>query len=77
MTDDACDEFPACPTCGEDLEWADCDACGGEGYFDDYADNPIEYLPGDTSPCHQCSGDGGWWFCGNTRCTRGVVEVSA
>ena len=47
--------------CG--CEWTDCDACGGEGYFDWETlqfEDPLWYDPDDTEVCHQCDGKGGW-----------------
>lgn len=62
---------PVCSHCGQDLDWEDCDLCGGEGYFD-WEDlqfeDPLWYQPGDTERCEQCSGKGGWWWCANREC---------
>ena len=70
------DRYPCCPRCGMELDWTDCDACGGEGEFDAYEDDPMWYDPGDTEPCHQCGGLGGWYICPNQDCPQGVVEVT-
>lgn len=58
----------ACKHCGRELEWVDCDACGGEGEYDCYDEDPLWYSPGDTEDCAQCGGDGGWWWCDNGEC---------
>jgi hypothetical protein len=46
-----------CQHCGREMEWIDCEQCGGEGEG--------EY---DTEPCAQCGGMGGWWWCDNQEC---------
>ena len=56
-------QFAICPDCGGDMDWTDCDACGGEGAYDVYEEDPLWYQPGDTEPCHQCDGAGGWYTC--------------
>jgi hypothetical protein len=62
-----------CPKCGYYAEYIDCDACGGEGYFEVYDDDPLWYDPGDTELCHQCAGKGGWHVCPNKYCEQGIV----
>lgn len=62
---------PFCAHCGDELDRAECDQCGGEGYFG-YETlqewDPLWYQPGDTEDCGQCGGDGGWWYCTNKEC---------
>jgi len=69
------DPLDFCPTCGTFLEWTDCDFCGGEGVHEMYEADPLWYRPGDTEPCTQCGGDGGWLMCVNKDCAVGVVDV--
>lgn len=60
-----------CPDCGQDMDYIDCDLCGGEGYFDGEAlmeIDPLWYGPDDTERCEQCDGKGGWWWCSNRDC---------
>jgi hypothetical protein len=60
-----------CPHCDEPMDWVDYDLCGGEGEFDWerlQEEDPLWYQPGDTEPCEQCSGVGGWEWCSNPRC---------
>jgi hypothetical protein len=66
------EEFgPYCEHCGEELDWEECDQCGGDGEFD-WEDlqfeDPLWYQPGDTEECAQCRGEGGWWWCLNKQC---------
>lgn len=73
---DDCDAgLPVCPDCGWDAVWADCNECGGAGELEVYDDDPMWYEPGDTEPCYQCGGDGGWWFCANHNCKRVTVDA--
>lgn len=69
--DSTFDELPEygkeCPICGSDMDWDICDLCGGEGELEVYESDPLWYDPGDTEPCHQCDGAGGWWTCTNWR----------
>ncbi len=53
-----------CSHCGMELEWTDCDACD-DGQVDVYNLEPLWYDPGDTEPCSECGGDGGWLSCPN------------
>lgn len=59
---------PFCAICGCELEWEDCNLCGGDGELDWETlqfEDPLWYQPGDTEQCDQCEGMGGWWFCPN------------
>lgn len=62
---DAGSQGPACKVCGNDLWWEECGACGGEGDYDLYDEDPLYYDEGDTGPCPQCGGTGGWYICLN------------
>jgi DnaJ-class molecular chaperone len=65
---------PYCKHCEQELDWEDCDACGGEGEYDAYEEDPLWFDPGDTEPCQQCGGAGGWYYCANRDCA-GKVKV--
>lgn len=70
------DTEPLCEHCGQELEYIECDQCGGEGYFDWETlqfDDPLWYDPDDTERCGQCDGKGGWHWCTNQACP-GKVE---
>jgi DnaJ-class molecular chaperone len=56
---------PLCPRCGsDDMEWEECYVCDGEGEFDAYDDDPINYAPGEEyEMCRECSGNGGFLVC--------------
>ena len=50
--------------CDCDMERVDCWACGGEGDFDEYDDDPINYAPGEEfSACNECRGRGFFRLC--------------
>lgn len=66
MSDDY--EFVACPHCGAEMDWEDCDQCGGEGTYDAYESDPLWYSPGDTEMCELCGGSTGFWWCPSMRC---------
>lgn len=70
------DEPAICEHCEQELEWEDCDQCGGEGTYDAYEDDPLWFDPGDTEPCAQCSGAGGWHWCSNVSCPAKQKEVA-
>lgn len=60
------DDGPCCDVCGCELEWDDCSQCSGEGYFDEYEYDAINYAPGEEfTPCCLCLGTGGGWYCPN------------
>jgi hypothetical protein len=61
------DEVPICTHCGHELEWVRCEQCE-DGEIDVYELDPLWYDPGDTEPCTQCSGIGGWHWCYNAQC---------
>lgn len=51
--------------CGNDMAWADCYNCGGEGFSDhDCGEDCCCCLnPEDNVECDICDGNGGWWAC--------------
>lgn len=49
---------PRCECCSLFTEGVDCEACSGEGYIDDYDEDPINCAPGDTTQCGLCHGAG-------------------
>ncbi len=53
-----------CSICGSYMHWIDCWQCGGEGEFDAYDEDPINFAPGqEYEPCPECQGAGGYWEC--------------
>lgn len=53
-----------CPRkCGCGGQRVDCYHCGGEGEFDSYEDDPVNFEPGDVEPCEICGGRGWWRSC--------------
>lgn len=49
-----------CARCGSSMDWVDCEACGGEGWFDVDDD---ERTVSTAETCHQCDGEGSWPVC--------------
>ena len=61
-------EAPVCIVCAAEMDYEDCDCCGGEGGISRYDEDPLWYDEDDLWPCDQCNGKGGWWFCPNPQC---------
>lgn len=57
------EEYPTCPECGSDLDFAECDDCGGEGMVSRFEEDPLWYDEDDLFPCSRCLGKSGWWYC--------------
>lgn len=56
----------ACVVCGAEMDWIECDHCGGEGGFDNDAlmeEDPLWYDGVEWEDCGNCQGKGGWWQC--------------
>ena len=56
----------ACPVCGAEMDWIECDHCGGEGGRDNDAlmeEDPLWYDGVEWEDCTECGGKGGWWQC--------------
>ena len=64
---------PICEECESPVEWVECEACGGEGEYECYEEDPMWYDPDDTKPCPQCGGVGGWYVC-PTCVAEGITE---
>lgn len=56
------EQLATCSTCERELEWVECEQCE-DGQIDVYDSDPMWYDPGDTEPCEQCGGAGGWYWC--------------
>lgn len=55
-----------CARCGSDLDWEECNDCGGEGRTapgELHEEDPLWYDPGDTRPCYSCGGKASWPWC--------------
>jgi DnaJ-class molecular chaperone len=63
MSIDDLDEPDCCDGCGAEMDFEQCVFCGGDGTYDRHEEDPIAFAPGDTAPCDQCDGRGGWVFC--------------
>lgn len=57
-----------CALCNCEMEWEECSACGGDGGFDGYEEDPLWYAPGELAPCPQCDSGGGAWWCVTKEC---------
>lgn len=56
--------FQTCSVCGTELEYEDCWSCGGDGCFDSYEDDAINFGPGEHyEKCDVCEGKGGYLVC--------------
>lgn len=62
------DGAATCCLCDNECEWQDCQACGGDGYFDGYEEDPNWYEPGEDVPCRECRGQGGYYYCTDKEC---------
>lgn len=58
-------DVPRCSICNAEKEPEECWQCFGEGYFDLYEMNPIEFEPSETETCDECHGTGWYWQCPN------------
>lgn len=65
--DDGPDYEPIpCNRCGAELEWVDCQSCGGEGGRDEddlMEEDPLWYDGVEWERCDDCRGEGGWLEC--------------
>lgn len=55
---------PRCKCC--EMDWQECEQCGGEGeseYGELYEEDPLYYDMSDTRRCDWCRGKGGHWHC--------------
>ena len=60
------DEFSikCCRICGAEKEWTTCWQCGGDGGYDEYEDDPVNFAPGqEWTTCGSCKGEGGYLEC--------------
>jgi hypothetical protein len=58
----------SCALCKAEMEWQECSACGGDGFFDGYEEDPNWYQPGECVDCSQCAGQGGDYWCPTDDC---------
>ena len=58
-----------CGTCGAEMEWDECETCGGDGSggHDCGEDTCCCLYPVDNVPCSICAGEGGWWSCPDSK----------
>ena len=59
-------ESQPCRVCGAEMDWIECDHCGGEGGCDNDAlmeEDPLWYDGVEWEDCTECDGKGGWWRC--------------
>jgi len=58
--------------CGEQMEYEVCPVCDGDGYFDCYEEDPINFSPGEIwEKCRECDGKGFLLLCQNTPREKG------
>lgn len=68
---DSCNE-PTCDRCGADMDWVDCETCGGEGLDGHDCGEDCCMCADPDEPnlaCGICDGEGGWELCPN-RCAN-------
>ena len=61
LTADNYDPPEMCPRCGcctSFTEDVDCEACSGDGFLDEYDEDPINCAPGEMRQCEVCKGAG-------------------
>lgn len=63
-----------CRVCGAEMDWIECDHCGGEGLdgHDCGEDVCCCLYPEDNEQCDMCDGNGGWWQCYRTPHSEGA-----
>ena len=66
-----------CCECDSECEWGPCREGCDDGYFDGYDEDPLWYDHGDLVPCHMCGGQGGDWWCTNSKCKNSIVILQA
>jgi DnaJ-class molecular chaperone len=60
-----------CPTCGADMEWESCWVCHGDGEFDLYDEDPVNFAEGVAfEKCEECDGLGGYLVCPECTTTK-------
>ena len=64
----ASDGAMTCFLCNTEMDWEECSACGGDGFFDGYEKDPNWYQPGECVDCSQCGGQGGDYWCPTDNC---------
>ena len=72
------EDGPACRHCGSDMDFEECETCGGDGetaYGELAERDPLWYDEEDTEPCQACDGRGGAWRCG--ACGKYAVKGAA
>lgn len=63
--------FVSCRSCGSDVDWEDCERCGGEGvsHHDCGEDTCACLDPEENVTCVPCEGRGGWYRCSHCKTT--------
>lgn len=59
------EDYEYCEVCGHELEYEDCQQCGGEGGRYPAEDLPLEYDPSEWEQCEMCGGTGVLEWCSN------------
>jgi hypothetical protein len=62
------DGAATCALCNCEMEWVECQAGCDDGYFDGYEEDPLWHDQGDLVPCHECGGQGGFYWCETKEC---------
>jgi len=64
-----------CKACGCEVEWSECEECGGEGGHDGHEEDALWYHPGEVAPCSGCNSEGGHHYCPEPACPTGAVGL--
>lgn len=65
-----------CGQCRQEMEWEECETCGGNGGFGGHEiveEDVRSHDPDAWEECEMCKGDGGWWHCSG--CNRVILEA--
>jgi hypothetical protein len=68
--------FARCGVCLCDVEFIECEQCGGEGVDGHGCGDDICVClnPIDNIECDTCDGHGGWWYCDTCKKSTNILK---